>query len=134
MANAKTVNWSELDQYALYSYFYSLRNKIVGKSLTPDQIQRLISKHIKPVLPIRIKKCIDPKVEKSYIYTGGMYHSYDDMKGRSSIEVNFSYHPGDERLRLTNYRWRKLAKRFADVVLQSVYKYKVMEAILQVVA
>ena len=120
MANAKTVNWSALDQDTLFSYFYSLRSKVVGKSLTPDQIQRLISKHVKPVLPIRIKKCIDPKIEQSYIYTGGMYHSYDDMKGRASIEVNFSYHPGDERLRLTDYRWKKLSKRFADVILHEI--------------
>ena len=120
MANAKTVNWSALDRGMLYSYFYSLNKKVVGKSLTPDQIHKIISKNIKQVIPLRIKKCTDPKILQGYIYTGGAYHSLDDRKGRRSIEVEFSYHPNDLRLNLTEYRWRRLAWRFADVVLHEV--------------
>ena len=120
MANAKTANWSALDRSSLYAYFYSLGGRIVGKRLTPDQIHRALSKHIKSVFPIKVKKCIDAKIEQGYIYTGGMYHSDFDKKDKTAIEVNFSYHPFDETLKFTEYRWRRLSIRFADVMLHEI--------------
>ena len=120
MANAKTANWSVLDRSSLYAYFYSLGGRIIGKRLTPDQIHRALSKHIKLLLPIKVKKCIDAKIEQGYVYTGGMYHSDFDKKNKTSIEVNFSYHPFDETLKFTEYRWRRLSIRIADVVLHEV--------------
>lgn len=113
-------NWSSIDRESLYSYFYSLNDKIVGKSLTTDQIHRHISKHIKKVLPIRIKKHIDAKILMGHIFTGGVYYSDYDKKSKPAIEVNFSYHPFDEKLKLTEYRWRKMSIRFADVVLHEM--------------
>jgi hypothetical protein len=120
VANAKTANWSALDRSSLYAYFYSLGGRIVGKRLTPDQIHRALSKHIKSVFPIKVKKCIDAKIEQGYIYTGGMYHSDFDKKDKTAIEVNFSYHPFDETLKFTEYRWRRLSIRFADVMLHEI--------------
>jgi hypothetical protein len=120
MANATTINWSELDRASLYSYFYSLNTQLVGKSLTADQIQKCISKHIKALLPVKIKKCVDPKIQRTYIYTGGVYYSDLDKKGKNAIEINFSYHPGDERYKLTNYRWKRMSLRIADVMLHEI--------------
>ena len=116
MAYAKTANWSALDRESLYSYFYSLNARVVGKKLTHTQIHRLISNHIKAVLPIRVKKHMDAKIQQRLIYTGGVYYSDYDKKGKPAIEVNFSYHPWDEYIKMTEYRWRKMAVRFADVV------------------
>lgn len=120
VANAKTANWSVLDRESLYSYFYSLNQRVVGKKLTPDQIHRMISKHIKLLLPVRIKKHIDAKILERHIFMGGMYHSGPDKKGKPSIEVNFSYHPWDEYLKMTDYRWKRMSIRFADVMLHEI--------------
>jgi hypothetical protein len=92
----------------------------VGKKLTPDQIHKLIRKHVKDVLPIKIKKCMDASIRESYIYTGGVYYSDLDKKQKPAIEVNFSYHPFDETLKLTEYKWRRLSIRFADVLLHEM--------------
>lgn len=92
----------------------------MGKKLTPDQIHKLIRKHVKDVLPIKIKKCMDASIRESYIYTGGVYYSDLDKKQKPAIEVNFSYHPFDETLKLTEYKWRRLSIRFADVLLHEM--------------
>jgi hypothetical protein len=120
VANAKTANWSALDRSSLYAYFYSLGGRIIGKKLTPDQIHKKISKHIKLLLPVRIKKHIDAKILQRHIYMGGMYYSNYDKEHRPSIEVNFSYHPFDEFLTMTEYRWKRMSIRFADVVLHEM--------------
>jgi hypothetical protein len=120
VANAKEANWSALDRYSLYSYFYSLHQRVVGKKLTPDQIHRLISKHIKSLLPVRIKKHIDAKILQRHIYIGGVYYSGHDQKDKPAIEINFSYHPFDEHLKMTEYRWRRMSLRFADTLLHEI--------------
>ena len=120
MAYAKTANWSALDRECLYSYFYSLHDKVVGKKLTHNKLHRLITTHVKRAFPIRIKKYIDAKIQQRLVYTGGVYYSEYDQKGKPAIEVNFSYHPWDEYIKMTEYRWRKMSIRFADVVLHEM--------------
>jgi hypothetical protein len=117
---ATTANWSVLDRESLYSYFYSLNQRVVGKKLTPDQIHRLITRHVKRLLPVKIKKHIDAKILERHIYMGGVYYSEPDSKGKPAIEVNFSYHPFDEHLKMTDYRWKRMSLRFADVMLHEI--------------
>ena len=113
-------NWSELDRETLYSYFYSLNQSIVGKSLTPEKIQKLISRHVKAWLPVKVVKCVQLTNKPGYVYMGGMYHSDFDKKYKTSIELNLHYHPNDERLKITDYRFKKMALRFADIILHEV--------------
>ena len=113
-------NWSELTRDNLYSFFYSLGGKIVGKSLTTEQIHRFIKKYVKSALPIRIKKCMDANIKMGLVYMGGCYYSGSDRKKQPAIEVNFSYHPWDDRIKITQYRWQRMSRRFADVMLHEM--------------
>ena len=113
-------NWAELDRGNLYSYFYSLNKSIVGKSLTPEKIQKLISKHVKAWLPVKVVSFTQPKNKPGYIYMGGMYHSDFDRKNKTAIELNLHYHPSDERLKITDYRWKRMSVRFADIILHEL--------------
>ena len=113
-------NWFNLTRSNLYSLFYSINSEIVEKELSPSQIQKLISKHIKSHLPIKIKKCVYLPTIKGYIFMGGVYYSDNDAHGKPAIEVNFNYNPTDVKLKLTQYRFKRLANRFADVVLHEI--------------
>ena len=62
-------NWSEITAYDLYSMFYSLNGELVGKDLSPSQIQKRINKGIKPWLPIKLRKCIHSPTTKAVSYT-----------------------------------------------------------------
>ena len=120
MANAKTVNWSTLDRGMLYSCFFSLNKKIVGKSLTPDQINRIVSSHIKPLLPIKIIKKIEEDNLPGYIYMGGVYYSELDRKDKPAIELNLNYHPSDTKMTMSMGRWRRMSRRFAHIMLHEM--------------
>jgi hypothetical protein len=113
-------DWSELTRSNLYSMFYSLRNELVGRNLSPNQIQKRINKHIKAHLPIKMKKCIHTPTTKGFVFMGGVYYSLLDRKGLPAIEVNFNYNPSDAKLRLTQYRFKRMAIRFADVMLHEM--------------
>ena len=109
-------DWSKLDRSTLYSMFYSLNSEIVGKELSPNQLHKRISKHVKAHLPIKIRKCVYAPTEKGFVFMGGVYYSHLDKKGVPAIEVNFNYNPTDRKLKLTQYRFRRMAVRFADVM------------------
>jgi len=109
-------NWSEIDRSTLYSMFYALNSEIVGKELSPNQIQKRINKHVKAHLPIKLKKCIHAPTTKGFVFMGGVYYSLLDKENKPAIEVNFNYNPTDIKLKLTNYRFKRMAVRFADVV------------------
>ena len=113
-------DWSSLTRYDLYSIFYSLNSVLVGKELSPSQIQKRINKHIKAYLPIKLKKCIHTPTTKGYIFIGGVYYSDLDKKGKPAIEVNFNFNPTDTKLKLTQYRFKRLALRFADTILHEM--------------
>lgn len=117
---ATKYNWSGLDRQSLYYYFYSLKSEIVGKNLTPNQLHRLLKRHVKQAFPIKVKKCIDPKIDKKHVYTGGVYYSDPDSKHKLAIEINYSYHPDTEKIRMTDYRFCRFSYRFADTLLHEI--------------
>jgi hypothetical protein len=92
----------------------------VGKSLTPKKIQKLISQHVKAWLPVKVVSHVVPENKPGYIYMGGMYHSDYDKKYKTSIELNLHYHPSDTTLKITNYRFKRMAVRFADIILHEL--------------
>ena len=51
---------------------------------------------------------------------GGVYYSNLDRKGVPAIEVNFNFNPTDSKLKLTDYRFKRMAVRFADVVCHEI--------------
>ena len=113
-------DWSELTRSNLYSMFYSLNGEIVGKELSPSQIQKRIIRHIKSHIPIKLKKCVYAPTTKGFIFMGGVYYSDLDKKRRPAIEVNFNYNPEDRKLKLTQHRFKRMAIRFADVMLHEI--------------
>jgi len=113
-------DWSELTRSNLYSMFYSLNSEIVGKELSPSQIQKRINKHIKAHVPLKLKKCIHAPTTPGFVFMGGVYYSLLDRAGKSAIEVNFNYNPADSKIKLTQHRFKRMAIRFADVVLHEV--------------
>lgn len=113
-------NWSQMDRATLYSYFYSLNKSIVGKSLTPTQITKIISTTIKSVLPIKVVKHIGIDNKRGYVYMGGMYYSDYDSASRKAIELNLHFHEDDTRISITQYRFKRMAVRFADIMLHEM--------------
>lgn len=100
--------------------FYLLNSDIVGKELSPSQIQKRISRHVKQHIPVKIKKCMHIPTTKGFVFIGGVYYSDLDRKKLPAMEVNFNYNPEDKKLKLTYHRFKRMAIRFADVVLHEL--------------
>ena len=77
----KAFNWSALDRNTLYSTLYELKSEIVDRRLPIGEITRLISKHIKAHLPLKVTSNRHKPVKPGEIWIGGAYHSYFDVAG-----------------------------------------------------
>lgn len=118
----KDFNWSLLTRNNLYSMLYNAGKDIVGKKLPVKDLQKLISAQIKQHLPVKVvRKQNDSTQKPGLIYMGGTYYSDFDKNGYTRfIEVVLCYHPNDEKLKLTEYRWSRLCALFADTILHEV--------------
>jgi hypothetical protein len=111
-------DWSELTRSNLYSMFYSLNSEIVGKELSPSQIQKRIIRHVKAHIPLKLKKCIYAPTTPGFVFMGGVYYSDLDRKKLPAIEVNFNYNPADKKLKLTQHRFKRILHSLRPVLLQ----------------
>lgn len=118
----KGFNWSQLNRTNLYSMMYGAGRDIVGKKITVNTLHRRLSSHIKSCLPVSIKKWqYDSKQTPGFPYIGGTYDSGLDRHGSERfIEVVLSYHPKDQEVQITNYRWKRLCAVFADTILHEM--------------
>jgi hypothetical protein len=117
----KVFNWSLLDRDVLYSMLYKAKKDIVGKRLAIDEINRILSKHIKLHLPVRVTSSRHKEAKGNEIWCGGMYHSDYDQKGHTRfIEVQLAYPPNIDSMKVTTYRWNRICIIFADIVLHEI--------------
>ena len=117
----EAFNWSALDRSVLYSMLYNLKSEIVNKRLTIGAINSLLSQHIKQHIPITVTRSRGTQVGKKEIWIGGAYYSDLDKKGRKRfIEVVFAYPTKISTMQISNYRWERMCRLFADTVLHEV--------------
>ena len=84
-ANGSNFDWYSLDRNTLATYLCLIAPKIVNQQITPDKFHKIISKHLRNHIPLRVSRKVDPKVGKNMILIGGCYHSYYDRDHKISI-------------------------------------------------
>jgi len=113
-------DWSSLNRSGLTSLLMSVSDKIVGVQLTPNQLHRILSNHIKKYLPIKVAKSKNPKVNFGYVYVGGAYYSDLDKEKQKCIEIAFNYNPFDEFITVSKRRLSQMSSVFADTILHEI--------------
>lgn len=120
MARKIWFDWASLDRKYLIGLFNPIRKQIVGQKLTPTQIQKILSKHIKQHIPIKVSKSIHNKNKIDNINVGGFYYSWLDKKRYKAIEIRFGFNPTNKFINYSNYKFNKLAINFSDIVLHEI--------------
>jgi len=113
-------NWSTLDRRGLVNFLWLAYPEVVDRKMTPTQIHTILAKHVKQLLPVRVVKKFDPTVESGWIYVGGTYFSDYDQDYKKCIEVNFNYCLFDKKISLTKYKFERICRSFADVILHEI--------------
>ena len=118
--NGLNFDWYSLDRNSISTFINLIAHKIVNQEITPDKFHKLISKHLKSYIPLRMARSYDPKVGKNMILIGGCYHSYWDQEHKTSIELMMVYNPIDEILKINKRRFRGICRGIADTLLHEL--------------
>ena len=121
----EAFNWSLLDRATLYSMLYELKSELVGKRLPIGQVCKIISKHIKQHLPVKVTSAKFKPVKKGELWMGGVYYSGDDIAGKKRfIEVQLAYPTDAQTMKIGQYRWERICTVFADIMLHEIIHAK----------
>lgn len=115
-----SFDWSTLDRTGLCNLLYQASSSIVGKKVPANEIQQILSSTIKSVLPVSVVKKVNPDNTKNWIYIGGFYYSDRDIIGGRQIQIVFSYNPTDEFIKISQHRWIRMCRLFADTVMHEM--------------
>lgn len=113
-------DWSLLNRDSLIQFLAIQLDKVANQTINPTQFHRLLSRHIKKHLPVKISKRYDKKVEPGWVYLGGTYYSEDDRFKQKCIELVFMYNPDDQSLSYNRLKYLRFCKLFADTVLHEI--------------
>ena len=113
-------NWSLLTRDVLFSMLNSIQGKIVDKRLSVDALHKIMSKHIKEHLPVKVRFERSSKNDKGYVYVGGAYYSLNDQNQCKHIEILFSYNSDQKYFTLSRHRWVRICWLFADTMLHEI--------------
>lgn len=113
-------DWSSIDRNNLINLFKEIKKDVIGKKLTPYKLHRIISKHIKQHLPIKITKSLSSNVKSESVTVGGFYYSWLDRKKYRAIEIQFQFDMFAKYIKLSDYKFNKLATNFSDIVLHEI--------------
>jgi hypothetical protein len=117
----QAFNWSLLDRATLYSMLYELKSEIVDRRLPVGEITRLMSRHIKAYLPIKVVSYRHKPVTKGQIWIGGAYYSDLDKSGKTRfIEIEFAVPAYAQTMKTSLYRWERICTLFADTILHEI--------------
>lgn len=120
MARA-AFNWAGLTRSVLIKQLSELRDRVVDQTISVTELTRLLKKHIRSHLPVSITSSRYAPVPRNTIWLGGVYDSELDRKKRKRfIEVQLAFSPQDRRLHFSHYRFHRLCRRYADLILHEV--------------
>jgi hypothetical protein len=119
-ASGSKFDWSSLDRDGLAAYLWLLAPEIVNKRTPIDQFHKLISKHLKNYLPLRVAKQFDPIKTTNAILIGGCYYSDKDKNHQRSIELLIVYNPIDDSLKINKRRFLRICYGIADTILHEI--------------
>lgn len=117
---ALKFDWSILDREYIAAYMLELAPDVVKQNLSIQQFHNKITKHLKKLAPVRVRKNFSPKVETDQCWVGGTYFSDWDREKTKSIEIVFEYSLFDDHICISNRRFRGTCYTIADTLLHEI--------------
>ena len=100
---------------------YQLKPEIVDRRLPIGEITKLVSKHVKAHLPVKVRSSRHKPVKPGEIWVGGAYYSHlDKAKKKRFIEVELAFPTTADTMKTSSYRWERICLLFADTILHEI--------------
>ena len=113
-------DWSSINRYELIEYIWKLHPKVVNQTLTVEKFHRLLGNHIKHMIPIKMKKWCDNKVQKNCVWIGGTYYSHLDEENLRPIELVVVYKNKNDPITITNKNFIRTCVTISHTIMHEI--------------
>ena len=113
-------DWSSINRYELIEYIWKLHPKVVNQTLTVEKFHRLLGNHIKHMIPIKMKKLSDSKVQKNCVCIGGTYYSHLDEENLRPIELVVVYKNKNDPITITNKNFIRTCVTISHTIMHEI--------------
>lgn len=120
MTQVGILDWSKLDRISIFDMVMLCRPLIVGKTMLVNDLHRLLTRHIKQYLPIKLKKQLSTDTLFGEVWIGGTYYSDLDRESKNAIELVLQYNTFDEYVTLTKSKFKRISTAIADTILHEI--------------
>lgn len=117
-------NWNCIDRYFLIDYLLQVETKIVKKNLTIDQFHKILTTHIKKLIPVKCKKNYNPSVKSNTIHVGGNYYYLLDEQHKKSIQLEFHYSTKNNYINFSSNKFYYNCYLITNVILHEIIHMK----------
>jgi hypothetical protein len=115
-----TFDWSSLERKQLIKSLYAIHSKVTKKDISIHEFQKLISKHLKSIVPVIVKKRWDKDIERNAVWVGGTYYRDSDKNCHKCIEIEFFYKINSEKIILSPSGFKRICGVIADTLLHEI--------------
>lgn len=119
MAKTK-FNWSLLDRESIASFLLAQAPILANQQISVSDFHKIITRELKKVLPIRVRKNRNLKVDDRSVWVGGTYYSDWDKEKRKCIEIIFEYPLFEDNVKLVTRKYRSFCYTVADTILHEL--------------
>ena len=120
MAQVGTLDWSKLDRSSIFNMVMLCQPLIIGKTLLINDLHRMLTRHIKQHLPLKLKKQLSADTAFGEVWVGGAYYSDLDRELQNAIVLVLQYNPFEEYITLTKLKFKRIAISIADTILHEI--------------
>jgi hypothetical protein len=118
--NKISFDWSLLSRDFIAVSLWELAPTVVKNSITPIQFHKIISNHLKKIVPVKIRKSFHDKKISNNVLIGGVYYSDYDQRKEKCIEIIFEYSQNDKKLNISNQKYCRICYNIADTLLHEI--------------
>lgn len=118
-------NWNSIDRYYLINYILEIQEKIIKNDITIEKFHRILSNHIKKLLPLKFKKIYDPTIKtNNNIKIGGCYFYNLDKNNKKAIQITIHYSAIKNNVELTSKKLYNIAYCIANILMHEIIHMK----------
>lgn len=114
-------NWSELDRYSLIERLSVIAPEVVDKSLPAIEFSKIVRSCLRSYdIPVKVFSSFNKETLRNWVYVGGLYDSYKDVKNQRSISIELQYRSNTSKIKISQRKFRRISTQIADTLMHEI--------------
>lgn len=114
-------NWSDLDRYTLIEKLSIAAPEVVDRTLSPTEFSKIIRSCLRSYeIPLKLVSTFNKETMRNWVYVGGLYDSWKDVKNKKSISIELQYKSNNAKIKISARKFKRISTLIADTIMHEI--------------